>query len=151
MTTETSYPLLKKIYDGISMVNDIIIKLSRNIEKIAGHIPEITASLLYTIFHFVISYFHEPWYDEAVSWQIAKCASVKDIIFTLPHYEGHPPLWHLILLPFAKLGCPYEFSLSLVSMIFAGASVMLIIWKSPFPRSIRLLLPFTYFFFYQSR
>lgn len=149
MTTETSYPLLKKIYDGISMVNDIIIKLSRNIEKIAGHIPEITASLLYTIFHFVISYFHEPWYDEAVSWQIAKCASVKDIIFTLPHYEGHPPLWHLILLPFAKLGCPYEFSLSLVSMIFAGASVMLIIWKSPFPRIIRLLLPFTYFFFYQ--
>lgn len=149
MTNETSYPLLKKIYDGISMINGIITKLSGNIEKITGCIPEITASLLYTIFHFVISYFHEPWYDEAVSWQIAKCASVKDIIFTLPHYEGHPPLWHLILFPFAKLGCPYELSLSLVSMIFAGASVMLIIWKSPFPRIIRLLLPFTYFFFYQ--
>lgn len=96
-----------------------------------------------------MSIFHEPWSDEAVAWQIAKCASVKDIIFTLPHYEGHPPLWHLILLPFAKLGCPYEFSLSLVSCVFSGLAMALLIFKSPFPRIIRLLLPFTYFTFYQ--
>lgn len=149
MINETSYPLLNKIYNILKKANDFIVKLSENVNKIAGCIPEITASLVYTILHFVISHFHEPWYDEAVAWQIAKCASLKEIIFTLPHYEGHPPLWHLILLPFAKSGCPYEFSLSLVSMIFAGTSVMLIIWKSPFPRILRLLMPFTYFLFYQ--
>ncbi len=149
MKEETSYPLLKIFYNIIKKASDAVTKISRKIEKISGKIPEITASVIYIIFHFVISHFHEPWYDEAVAWQIAKCASLKDIFFTLPHYEGHPPLWHLILLPFAKSGCPYELSLSVVSMIFAGASVLLIIWKSPFPRIIRLLLPFTYFPLYQ--
>lgn len=145
----SSYPLFDKIYNIIKNGNDLIIKQSKKVEKIAGKVPELIATLLYVLLHFLISYFHEPWYDEAVAWQIAKCASIKDIIFSLPHYEGHPPLWHLLLMPFAKAGCPYELSLSLMSMIFAGAAVMLIIWKSPFPRIIRLLLPFTYFPLYQ--
>lgn len=149
MEEEISYPLLKKLYDGVNKVGDAVYKLNKRAEAAVGHIPEITASLLYVILHIVISYFHEPWYDEAVAWQIAKCASLKDIFLVLPHYEGHPPLWHLILLPFAKLGCPYEFSLSLVSLLFSGAAVGIIIWRSPFPRLVRLLLPFTYFLFYQ--
>ena len=149
MAEKISYPMLEKLYNILSKLYNSIVKLSGNVEKITGRTPEIIVSLLYAVLHFVISFFHEPWYDEAVAWQIAKCASVKDILFTLPHYEGHPPLWHLILLPFAKLGCPYEFSLSLVSLVFAGASVLLIIWKAPFPRIIRLLMPFTYFLFYQ--
>ena len=55
----------------------------------------------------------------------------------------------MILVPFAKLGAPYELSLSIISLIFSGTAISLIIWKAPFPRIIRLLLPFTYFFFYQ--
>ncbi len=148
-TDTSSYPLFEKIHDIIKKGNNLIIRQNRNVEKISGKVPELIATLLYVVIHFVISYFHEPWYDEAVAWQIAKCASVKDIIFNLPHYEGHPPLWHLILLPFAKSGCSYELTLSLMSMVFAGAAVMLIIWRSPFPRIIRLLLPFTYFPLYQ--
>ncbi|MGN0553476.1 MAG: hypothetical protein ACI4I1_08830 [Oscillospiraceae bacterium] len=146
---EISYPLLEKLYSGINKMGDAVNNLNKKIEAIAGHIPELTATLLYVVLHIVISYFHEPWYDEAIAWQIAKCASVKDIFFTLLHYEGHPPLWYLILMPFARLGCPYEFSLMLVSLIFSGLAVGLIIWKSPFPRLVRLLMPFTYFFFYQ--
>lgn len=149
MTDQASYPLLQKVYSLIRRLSDIIERLSQKVETIAGHAPEVTVTILYVIFHFVIAYFHEPWFDEAVAWQIAKCASVRDILFTLPHYEGHPPLWDLVLLPFARLGCPYELSLSIVNILFAGAAVILIIWKSPFPRVIRLLLPFTYFFFYQ--
>lgn len=146
---ERSYPLLKKLYSGINKMGDAVYNLNKKAEAAAGHIPELTATVLYAVLHIVISCFHEPWYDEAVAWQIAKSASVKDIFFTLPHYEGHPPLWHLILMPFARLGCPYEFSLALVSLIFSGLAVGLIIWRSPFPRLVRLLMPFTYFFFYQ--
>lgn len=149
MNDEVSNSMLKKIYDGVNKAGDSIGRVCKKTERVPGRIPEITVSLLYIILHIAISFFHEPWFDEAVAWQIAKCASIKDIIFKLPHYEGHPPLWHLLLLPFAKLGCPYEFSLSLVSLLFAGAAMLLVIWKSPFPRIIRLLLPFTYFFFYQ--
>lgn len=51
--------------------------------------------LMYCVLHLFMTLFHEPWYDEAEAWQIARCASIKDILFTIPHYEGHPPLWHL--------------------------------------------------------
>lgn len=133
----------------IFYVSGKIEALSKRIKEIKGYAPEALATVLYIVLHIVISMFHEPWYDEAEAWQIAKCASLKEILFAIPHYEGHPPLWHLILAPFAKLGAPYEASLMLISLIFAGTAVSLIIWKAPFPRIIRLLVPFTYFFFYQ--
>ena len=60
--------------------------------------------------------FHEPWFDEAQSWAIARSGTIKEILFEIPHYEGHPPLWHLILVPFAKLGAPYELSLAAVNI-----------------------------------
>ena len=123
--------------------------VNQKVEGVRGKWLEIAAFALYVIAHLLISMVHEPWYDEAVAWNIAKCASIKEILFEIPHYEGHPPLWHLILVPFAKLGAPYELSLSIVSLIFAGAACALIIWKAPFPRIIRILLPFTYFFFFQ--
>lgn len=123
--------------------------LNHKIDSIPGKKPEFVACILYVITHLLMAIVHEPWYDEAVAWQIARCASIKELLFEIPHYEGHPPLWHLILLPFAKLGAPYELSLSIVSLIFAGTACCLIIWKAPFSRIIRLLLPFTYFFFFQ--
>lgn len=143
MTSDSKLVLL------IPALSNKIKKISSCIENISGNILEYIAIILYAIFHLLMAIVHEPWYDEAVAWQIARCASLSEILFEIPHYEGHPPLWYLILIPFAKLGAPYELSLTLVSLIFAGAAVGLIIWKSPFPRIIRLLLPFTYFFFYQ--
>jgi len=127
----------------------MIQRFCQRVENLPKRIPEMIACITYVIAHIFISFFHERWYDEAVAWQIAKCASIKDILFEIPHYEGHPPLWHMILVPFAKLGAPYELSLGIVSLLFAGTACCLIIWKSPFPRIIRLLLPFTYFFFFQ--
>ncbi len=134
---------------GMSWLAEKIYVLEAWVSQIPGKGLEVIAMALYAIAHLLMAIVHEPWYDEAVAWQIARCASITDILFEIPHYEGHPPLWHLILMPFAKLGVGYEFSLSLVSLIFAGAAVGLIIWKAPFPRIVRLLLPFTYFFFYQ--
>ncbi|MCI5752225.1 MAG: hypothetical protein MR038_07085 [Oscillospiraceae bacterium] len=144
-----SSPLIQKLFRGLNKADDGLCSLNKKTEALRGYAPEIITLLLYVALHIIISVFHEPWQDEAISWQIAKCASVKDILFTLPHYEGHPPLWHLILLPFAKLGCPYEFSLSLVSLIFSALAMGLLLFKAPFPRIVRLLLPFTYFLFYQ--
>jgi len=137
------------LLNAINRMAEKILGLCARVEAIPGKRPELLALLIYGAAHLVMAIFHEPWYDEAVAWQIARCASVRDILFEIPHYEGHPPLWHLILLPFAKLGAPYELSLTVVSLVFAGAAVGLIIWRSPFPRIVRLLLPFTYFFFYQ--
>ena len=149
MKTKTKNSSDGKLLALISGISGKVLNLTSTVENIQGKTLEYIATLLYAVAHLLMAIVHEPWFDESVAWQIARCASVPDILLEIPHYEGHPPLWHLILLPFAKLGAPYELSMTIVSLIFAGAAIGLIIWKSPFPRIIRLLLPFTYFFFYQ--
>jgi len=47
-------------------------------------------------------YFHEPWFDEVQAWMIARCATIKELLTVIPHYEGHPPLWHMILMPIVE-------------------------------------------------
>lgn len=105
--------------------------------------------LLYMASLIIISYFHEPWFDEAQSWIIAKDVSFKDILFFIPHYEGHPPLWHIYLIPFAKSGLTYEMGIKSASIILNCLSMGIVISKAPFPKIVRYFIPFTYFFFYQ--
>lgn len=119
--------------------------ISRKEEKIVYRI----VLGLYCIMHLVMTAFHEPWYDEAEAWQIARCNSIFDILFTVPHYEGHPPLWHLLLMIPAKVGLPYELSLSLVSLAFSATAVALFLKYAPFNTWIKVFAPFTYFAFYQ--
>ncbi|MCM1267872.1 MAG: hypothetical protein NC302_08210 [Bacteroidales bacterium] len=117
--------------------------------KKCGKKPEIFALFLYAAAHLAMALMHEPFFDEAEAWQIARSVSLRTLFLETTHYEGHPPLWHLILMPFAKAGAPYELTLTLVSLAFMGTAGFLILWYAPFPRPVRLLLPFTYFFFYQ--
>lgn len=105
--------------------------------------------LLYVGCMIVITLYHEPWYDEAQSWLIARDASITDIIFKVPHFEGHPPLWHLYLVPFAKLGMPYEAGIKSASILLNAVAMGIMLFKAPFPKIYRFLIPFTYFFFYQ--
>ena len=116
-------------------------KVNRRLEKIVF--------LVFTGFFLVVAICHEPWYDEALAWQIARSGTLKDILFSVPHYEGHPPFWYLLLAIPAKLGVPYELGLKTVSGIATLGSVWLLLFRSPFPRVVRCLLPFQYFVFYQ--
>ena len=94
-------------------------------------------------------YFHEPWYDEAQAWLIARDGSWKDILFVIPHYEGHPPFWYIILAIFAKSGADFDLTLKILTLVLNAITVYLLLFKSPFPRLVRWILPFTYFLFYQ--
>lgn len=143
------YPLLHKTGEILLTAADRVTMLVRKVETLSGKRPEIFALLIYAAAHLCMALVHEPFFDEAEGWQIARSASLKTLLLETTHYEGHPPLWHLILMPLAKAGAPYELSLTLVSLAFMGTAVFLILWYAPFPRLVRLLLPFTYFFFYQ--
>lgn len=73
------------------------------IEKIKENKIDIIIFLIYAIVTFVITIiFHEKWRDEAQAWLIARDLDFWGIIKQMT-YEGHPPLWHFILAPFAKL------------------------------------------------
>ncbi len=113
------------------------------------HRPECICFAFFVLLACVGFCTHEMWYDEAQAWQIARTAPLKDILFLIPHSEGHPPFWHLLLAIPAKLGVPWRWGISCVGLLFMLASGFLIFFKAPFPRWIRCLLPFSYFLFYQ--
>ncbi len=116
---------------------------------LGNYVPELVVVMLYVVFYIIVSVWHEPWFDESEAWQIAKCASLREVLFQIPHYEGHPALWHIILMIPAKLGWPYEISLKAIGGIIIISDVFLLEFKCKIKRWIKLLIPFTYFFFYQ--
>lgn len=115
----------------------------------AGKWVEWAVLILFISLYCTVTSFHEPWFDEAQAWQIAKCADLKTLLFEIPHYEGHPPLWHLILAIPAKLGIPFEIGLKTVGLLISATAAALLLFRSKLPRYVRLILPFSYFFFYQ--
>lgn len=90
---------------------------------------------------------HELWFDEAQAWVIARDATCDNFAEIMKH-EGHPALWYLILMPFAKLGAPCE-TLSLISWLFSVLSAGLFLWKAPFGLCFKSMLVFSsgYLFF----
>ena len=95
--------------------------------------------LIYAIVTFIVTiFFHEKWRDEAQAWLLARDLNPIEL-FKQMKYEGHPPLWHLILMPFAKLGFPYM-TISIISWGIMCASSWILLRKSPFKQSTKILI-----------
>lgn len=109
----------------------------------------LVATLVFAVLSSALIIFHEPWLDEAQAWLIARDASYYDMLFKLPHIEGHIAFWWLILSVPAKLGVPYEIGLKAVNILIAVLACAVFEFKSPFPNAFKIVFPFTYFFFYQ--
>ncbi len=97
--------------------------------------------LCYSIITFIILLFHESWRDEAQAWLIARDLNIIDI-FRQMKYEGHPVIWYLILVPFAKLGLPYV-TVKIVSWLICNIAVWLILKKAPFNLILKILFIFS--------
>ncbi len=104
--------------------------------------------ILYSILNLILMLNHEPWRDEIHAWLMAKELSIPELIVA-SRFDGHPILWHLILMPFAKLGFPI-ITLNIISYIIILISVWLFLFKtnlSLFFKSILVFtIPFTYAF-----
>ena len=137
----------------------IVKKTTENVLKIAKSINRYFEKLspgynwavliLYIAALAFVSAFHEPWFEEAQSWLIAPDASIHDILFYIPHYEGHPPLWHLYLALFAKTGLPYELGIKFAVFPLNALAMGLVLFKAPLPKIYRVAIPFTFYFFFQ--
>lgn len=104
---------------------------------------------LSTILVIIGMYYHEPWFDEAQAYLIARDASLHDILFVIPHYEGHPPLWHLILKIAVQLGLTSDFTLKIVQFLFFEAAIIMLEFRSPFGNTAKAVFPLSYFVLYQ--
>lgn len=89
---------------------------------------------------------HEPYFNEANQWQIARQASpaeLPDILKT----EGHPILYYLLLMPLAKLGLPM-IAANILSLLIMTLAVFLFVKYAPFKKYAIVLTVFSVGFMY---
>ena len=110
--------------------------------------PLILVTILFAVTTFYIGLNHEHWFDEAQAFLIARDAESITDFFYLERLEGTPCLWALILKLFILLGGTYQLYF-LVPWFFSTAGVILLEFKVKTALYVKILLPFTFFIFYQ--
>jgi len=127
----------------------IPVTLARDIAGAAGRlIPRVDARLalfgILAAIQLALIWNHEPWEDELQALLIARDShSVADWYANF-RYEGHPPLWHLVLKMFLGLADPAA-ALHLALSVTALAILWLLVVASPFPVWFAAMLGTGYF------
>lgn len=112
------------------------------------HWPECCTLVAYGALVAAAIPFHEPWADEAQAWQLARTLSLGELFKTYLRYEGSPGLWHLLLWMLNRAHLGYA-GLHWFCGAIAFSATALLLFASPFPRYLKLTLPFTTFLLYQ--
>lgn len=121
------------------------IKLSNEKKKIILYSIEV---LLFFVLAYIVSLKHEYWADEANAWLIAADVPIIELFTKYIRCDGHPALFHLIIKLFQSMGLTYN-NFRIISLIFSTLGVAFFLFKSKFKWYIKVLLPFSYFIFYQ--
>ena len=87
---------------------------------------------------------HEMWADEIQAWLLARdSASVLELLANLK-YEGHPPVWHLLLMPLTRM-TNNPAAMQALHWVIAVSAVYVIVRHAPLTAMQRSLLPFGYY------
>src|SRR5204863_2955480 len=83
------------------------------------------------------------------AWLLARDAPVSDLVAVHLSYEGHPPLWYLILSIPAKAGLPYG-AMKWAAILIALTGVAFLLFRlKNVPLAVRVLVPFSFFVAYE--
>lgn len=102
--------------------------------------------LIYLIFNGILLFHHEMWRDEVNVWLMGRDLSVIEL-FREIKYQGHPCLWYLLIMPFAKLGLPCRI-MGIISYLVMAAGAALYLWKAPIHVAVKAITLFTPIFTY---
>jgi hypothetical protein len=91
---------------------------------------------------------HELWGDEIHSWNIAKnSSSLSDLLQNI-RYEGHPPLWYILLFVLSRF-THNPASMQYLNFLICGALAFVLLFKSQLKLSHKFLILFGYYFIYE--
>jgi len=96
---------------------------------------------------FAISH-HEMWRDELHCWLVARDSPTPWDVVRNRAYDGHPPLWYLLLWVLQKITHDPR-AMQVVHVAIAVAAVWVFASRAPFGRPLRALFPFGYFLAYE--
>ncbi|MGN0376386.1 MAG: hypothetical protein ACI4ED_02005 [Suilimivivens sp.] len=100
----------------------------------------------YLIFNGILLAGHELWRDEANVWLIARELSPLQL-FREIRYQGHPCLWYLLIMPFAKAGFPFK-TLSVLSYLVMAAAAGIFTYHASFHPVTKFICLFSPIFSY---
>ncbi len=110
--------------------------------------PESLAFVLYLVVVCLGLRWHEPWADEAQAWLLARDMGWLELLRHGVRYEGSPALWHSLLWVLVRLHVSYG-GMHWIGAAIEACGMAVLLRYAPFPRLLRLLLPFTFFLAYQ--
>ncbi len=102
--------------------------------------------LIWLLFNGILLVLHEPWRDEANVWLMARELSPLQL-FREIKYQGHPCLWYLLMMPFAKLGFPFR-TIEVLSFLIMAAAAGIFWWQGTLNRVVKVLCLFSPIFTY---
>lgn len=115
---------------------------------VSAHAWKIATLAFLAAWVLIVGAAHEPWFDEAQAWLIARDSSLYDLFAHRVRYEGTPGLWHALLWAAIRAGLPYA-QFYLISAVCAIGGATIVLWRAPFPPLMRIGIVTSYFFAYQ--
>jgi len=116
-------------------------------KKLSNQQISLLAILLFSILGTINLLSHEMWRDELDSWLVARGNSFTGIAGHMK-FAGHPVLWYLALW-FVQHISANPVSMQILHLLIATATISIILAYSPFSQLQKILLVFSYFFFYE--
>ena len=102
----------------------------------------------YLILLGVSLFLHELWGDEVHSWNLAKGSQTLSDLFANIRYEGHPPLWYLLLYSLTKITHQPN-AMQFLQFAICGLTAYIFLFKTKLRLSYKILILFGYYFLYE--
>lgn len=91
---------------------------------------------------------HEMWRDELQAWLITRDSSTLAELVRNMRYDGHPPLWYLLLYPLTRFTAN-PVAMQFLNLGIATATAYIFARDAPFTKLQRVLFCFGYFPLYE--
>lgn len=109
------------------------------------------APVLTAVYALVLSFalfHHEMWRDEIQAWLLARDSANIFELFRNLKYEGHPGLWHLLLMPVTRL-TNSPVGMQILHLLIASTTIFIVAKYAPFSTLQKSLFAFGYFPLYE--
>jgi len=103
-------------------------------------IPAVIILFLFVSFPAMINY--PPYGDVTMNYLNSYFMNFSNFI-DIMHIHGHPIVWYLVMMPFAKTGIFYPYSIMILNYVCIFAALVIMLFKAPFNGIIKIAVVFS--------